>query len=246
MEYCVAFTEPEHGSDLASIETVGEIMGSEVVVTGTKVWLAHADAVGTALVLCRTEPDAPRYQDLSCVLVPLHANNVELVPMRQMSGDTEFFEAVFDAARAPLDNIVGGRGNGWQVAMATLAAERAGCDVDLESEFWDLVATARQDGRDGDPLVRQHLASLYAQLRILQFGVKESLRHILWAQYRQQLGNIAMEILGPDALVRPEAEAYATHRWQQVLLSAPGEAMASGTLDIQRNVLAERLLGLPK
>jgi alkylation response protein AidB-like acyl-CoA dehydrogenase len=247
--YCVAFTEPRHGSDLASVDTRGEIGVGEVVVTGTKVWLAHADHASAALVLCRTESAAPRYANLSCVLVPLHADNVELRPLQRMSGDAEFCEAVFDGARAPVHNIIGGRANGWRVAMTTLALARGGHDVDLESEYWDLVSTVRRYGRDCDPLVRQQLASAYARLRILrQYSStgESSVTDILWGQYRQQLGELAMDVLGPDALLRPDGEAYATSRWQHVLLSAPGESMAAGTPDIQRTSIAEGVLGLPR
>jgi alkylation response protein AidB-like acyl-CoA dehydrogenase len=247
--YCVAFTEPEHGSDLASVETRGEILANEIVVTGTKLWLANADQARAALVLCRTEPAAPRYHDLSCVLVPLQDDDVELRPLREMTGGSEFCAAYFDGARAPVDNVIGGRGNGWRVAMTTLALARTAHDVDLESEYWDLVKTARHYGRDADPLVRQQLASAYAQLRILRLQATtghESMTSMLWARYRQQLGDIAMDVLGPDALLRPDGEAYATSHWQHVVLSAPGEAMASGTADIQRTTIAERVLGLPK
>ncbi|MBV9581981.1 MAG: acyl-CoA dehydrogenase family protein [Chloroflexi bacterium] len=257
--YCVAFSEAAHGSDLAAVETRGEIVRDQIVVTGTKVWLARADTSSAALVLCQTEPD----HGLSCVLVPLQANSVDLRPIREMTGHADYWEVTFDAAIAPLDNLIGGRGHGLQVAMTTLTFGRSSqvtstgqvsptslTDTgsppeDLESEYWALVTTARRCGRTLDPLIRQQLAAAYAQLRILQLQPHAATTPILWSQYRQQLGNIALEVLGANALLRPDAEAYATSYWQHVWLSAPGEALANGTADIQRTLLAEHVLDLP-
>jgi alkylation response protein AidB-like acyl-CoA dehydrogenase len=257
--YCVGFSESDHGSDLAAVQTRAEIIGSEIVVTGAKVWLAHADRAAAAFVLCRTEPAAARYQNLSCVLVPLHANHVELREVRQMSGDADFFDAVFDGARAPLDNVIGGRGNGWRVALTTLAFARADRRTlqqpDPERAFWDLVDTARRYRRDDDPLVRQQLAEAYAQARVLQLHhlrarthptAEASVTRLLRADYQRRLGEIGMHILGADALVRADGEAYAASHWQHVFLSSPAESLAAGTDEIQRTIIAERILGLPK
>jgi alkylation response protein AidB-like acyl-CoA dehydrogenase len=247
---CLAFTEPDHGSDLAAVETRGDVAGDEVIVTGTKMWLADADQTGSAFVLCRTEPTAPRYQNLSCVVIPFDDNHVELRPLRQMLGESHYFEAVFDGARAPLHNIIGGRGNGWRVATSALELARdADHPVELRSEFWDLVDTARRHGRHADTLVRQQLAWAYSQIHILETcGVRAApeVKDLLMHEYRRRFGEIAIDIVGADALVRPDGEAYATSRWQHLLLSAPGEAIARGTPEIQRNIIAERVLGLPK
>jgi alkylation response protein AidB-like acyl-CoA dehydrogenase len=252
--YCIAFSERDHGSDLASVETCGDIVGSEVFVTGTKLWLARVDRSSSALVLCRTEPAAPRYQNLSCVLVPLCDNGVGLRPLRQMSGGMDHFDADFDGSRAPLSNIIGGRGNGWRVALTTLACARSGRstfdETGLEREYWELVDVARQYGRDQDPLVRQELAWAYGQSRILRLhyqpGHDPSLTNLLWSDYRRRLGEIAVDVIGSDALLRPDGEAYATTYWQRLLLSGPAESVAAGTSEIQRTILGERVLGLPK
>jgi alkylation response protein AidB-like acyl-CoA dehydrogenase len=251
---CVGFSEPDHGSDLAAMETRGDVVGDEVIVTGTKVWLAHADLADSAFVLCQTEPPAPKYQNLSCVVVPLADNNVEFCPIRQMSGAADYFAATFDGARAPLNNIVGGRGNGWRVAMATLAFARGGSGSpdagSEEREFWDLVDIAHRSDRAHDPLVRQQLAELYTRLRMLRVHrlrhMDPSLENILRSEYRRLLGETAVRVVGTAALLRPEGEGYATSHWQHVFLSSPGEHLALGTAQIQRNVLAERVLGLPK
>jgi alkylation response protein AidB-like acyl-CoA dehydrogenase len=254
--YCVGFSEPAHGSDLASVETCGQVDGGEIAVSGTKAWVAHADRASAIFVLCRTEPTAPRFRNLSCVVVPLRDNQVELRPVRQMSGDDGFFHVHLDAARAPLGNVIGGRGNGWRVAMSTLAFARATTgQVALEREFWELVETARRYGRDRDPLVRQHLAWAYAQVRMLHAyslrtpspsEAETSLIKLLGSEYHRRLGEIALDVAGADALVRPEGEAYTTSPWQHVFLSSRAETIAGGTSEMQRTLIAERVLGLPK
>lgn len=257
--YCVGFAEPAHGSDLASVETGGHVDGRAIIVSGTKAWVAHADQASAILVLCRTEPTAPRMENLSCVLVPLADDHIELRPLRQMTGEDTLFEVHLDGARAPVENIIGGRGCGWRVAMSTLAFVRAArADAGhraLEREFWDLVETARQHGRDGDPLVRQQLAWAYAQVRTLRVlalrtpspsAAELSLRTVLTSEYHRRLGEIAMDVTGTVGLVRPEGEAYTTSRWQHVFLSSRAETIAGGTSELQRTIIAERLLGLPR
>jgi alkylation response protein AidB-like acyl-CoA dehydrogenase len=247
----LAFSEPNHGSDLAAIETWGEIRGNEIIVTGVKAWIPRADHATSVLVLCRTGPVAARHRNLSCVLLPLHDNNVELRPQRKMSGDGDLFEVILDGARAPLSNVIGGLDNGWRVAMTIQALTRSGqaTSGDLEREFWDLVETARQYGRDRDPLVRQQLALAYAQMKIIRWqrpDVEPSIAHLLWSEYHRRLGEMAMDIIGASALLRPDGEAYATSRWQHVFLSSRADTISSGTSEIQRNSVAERVLGLPK
>lgn len=237
---CLAFAEPGHGSDLAGVETRGEVVGNEIIVTGVKMWVAAADRATAALVLCWTDPVA-----LSCVLVPLHDNNVELRPIRDMSGDTRVFEMVFDGARAPLTNVVGERGDGLRVAMAALKRVPW---LDAEREFWDLVDLARQYGRSGDPLVRQQLAWAYSQVRIIHALAEreQSLADLVWSEYHRRLGEIAVDVMGPDALVRPDGEAYAANRWQHVFLASRADTIATGTSEVQRDRIAERVLGLPR
>jgi alkylation response protein AidB-like acyl-CoA dehydrogenase len=263
--YCQGFSEPNHGSDLAGVETSGEIDDDELVITGQKVWTSGADRANAIFVLCRTEHAAPRHHNLSYVLVPLHENNIEVRPLRQMSGASEFFEAFLDGARAPLHDVIGGLGNGWRVAMTTLGFERGGsatvAHLAYEREFWELVDTARKYGRDRDPLVRQQLAWAYSQVQIMRFqgmrrlaqmarerepGPEASVAKLFWSEYHRRLGEIAIEIVGTDALVRPGGDGYQTHRWQDVFLSSRAGTIYSGTSEIQRNIVAERALGLPR
>lgn len=263
--YCQGFSEPEHGSDLAAVETRGVVDGDELVISGQKVWTSGAQYANMIFVLCRTDPTAPKHQGLSYVLVPMRENNVEIRPLRQMSGATEFYEDFLDGARAPLFNVIGGLGNGWRVAMTTLGFERgsrtAMQHIPYEREFWELVDTARKYGKDDDPRVRQQLAWAYTHVQIMRFqglramaglaqgrrpGPEASVNKLFWSEYHRRLGEIALDIVGTDALVRPEGEGYATDRWQDVLLSSRAGTIYSGTSEIQRNIIAERVLGLPK
>jgi alkylation response protein AidB-like acyl-CoA dehydrogenase len=191
-------------------------------------------------------------------------NGVDLRPVRQMSGATDCFEVTLDRARAPLGNVVGGLGGGWRVAMTALAFERAGrataAHLDHERELWELVETARRRGLDRDPLVRQQLAWAYGQVRIIRIqavrllaqlavkrepGPEASLTSLHQAEYRRRLGEIAVDLMGADALVRPRGDGYATDRWQHVFLSSRAGTIAAGTSEIQRNIIAERALGMP-
>jgi alkylation response protein AidB-like acyl-CoA dehydrogenase len=250
--YCQGFSEPDHGSDLAAVESRGEVRGDQVAVTGRKVWARGADRASAIFVLCRTEPGAPRHRNLSCVLVPLHDGGVEIRPLRQMSGATDFFEVFLDGARAPLSNVIGGLGSGWRVAMTALGFER---------EFWELVDTARRHGREHDPVVRRQLAWAYGQVQIMRFqgmrllaqlavrgepGPEASLAKLFRSEYHRRLGEIAIDIVGPDAMVRPEGDGYATDRWQDVFLSSRAGTIDSGTSEIQRSIIGERVLGLPR
>jgi alkylation response protein AidB-like acyl-CoA dehydrogenase len=263
--YCQGFSEPNHGSDLAGVETRGEVVGDQLVVTGQKVWTSGADRASVIFVLCRTDPDAPRHRNLSYVLVPLRDNHVHTRPLRQMSGASGFSEVFLDGALAPLSNVIGGLGNGWRVAMTTLGFERGGqaavAHLRFEREFWELVETARARGRDRDPLVRQDLAWAYAQVQLMRFqglrllarlavkgepGPESSLSKLFWSEYHRRLGEIALDVVGTGALVRPQGDGYPTDRWQDVFLSSRAGTIYSGTSEIQRNIIAERVLGLPR
>lgn len=263
--YCQGFSEPEHGSDLAGVQTRGIVNGDEITITGQKVWTSGAARANMIFILCRTNPEAPKHQGLSYVLVPFRANNIELRSLPQMSGAAEFCEEFLDGARAPLFNVIGGMDNGWSVAMTTLGHERGGratvAHLAYESEFWDLVDTARKYGKTGDTLVRQRLAWAYSHvyimraqgLRILSTlaagrepGAESSVGKLFSSEYHKRLGEIATDIVGADSLVRPAAENYATDRWQDVFLASRAGTTYSGTSEIQRNIIAERVLGLPK
>jgi alkylation response protein AidB-like acyl-CoA dehydrogenase len=263
--YCQGFSEPGHGSDLAGVETRGIVDGEEIVVSGQKVWTSGASQATMMFVLCRTNPDVEKHAGLSYVLIPFTGPGVEYRPIRQMSGASEFCEDFLDGVRAPLFNVIGGVNNGWRVAMTTLGHERGGRatvqHLGFEREFWELADTARKYGRLTDPLVRQQLAWAWTGVQLMRFsgmrtlaelaegrppGPEASVAKLMWSEYHKRLGEIAISIVGTDALLRPEGPGYPTSAWQNVFLSSRAGTIYSGTSEIQRNIVGERALGLPK
>ena len=268
--YCQGFSEPDHGSDLGGVETAGRVDGDEVVIIGQKVWTSGAQRANMMFILCRTDPDAPKHRGLSYVLTPLRrpdgsSNGIDMTPLRQMSGASGFCQEFIDGARAPLFNVIGGLNNGWRVAMTTLGNERGGAattqHLRFVREFWSLVDSARKIGRQTDPLVRQDLAWAYSQVEIMRFsglrllatlaskrepGPEASISKLFWSEYHKRLGEIAINLVGADGMVRPDGDGYATSDWQQAFLGSRAGTIFSGTSQIQRNIIGERALGLPK
>ncbi len=263
--YCQGFSEPDHGSDLAGVETKAEVDGEEVVITGTKVWTSGASRANMMFALCRSDPDAPKHAGLSYILFPFKEPGVTYQPIRQLSGASEFCQDFINGVRVPLFNVIGGLNNGWKVAMTTLSHERGGAvttaHLGFEREFWELVETARKHAKNTDPLVRQDLARAYTSVQMMRFnglrtlaqaaearspGPESSITKLLWSEYHKRLGEVAIGIVGTDALVRPDGPKYPTTEWQNVFLSARAGTIYSGTSEIQRNIIAERALGLPK
>jgi alkylation response protein AidB-like acyl-CoA dehydrogenase len=263
--YCQGFSEPGTGSDLAGLQTKGEIDGDEVVITGQKLWTSGAARANKMFVLCRTDPDAEKHAGISYVLIDFKDPKVSYRPVRQMSGAAEFCEDFLDGVRAPMFNVIGGLNNGWRVAMTTLGYERGGSATILhlgyEREFWELAETARKRGVASDPQIRQQLAWAYGQVQLMRFsglrtlarlaegrqpGPEASISKLFWSEYHRRLGEIAIGIEGTDGLIRPDGDGYPTTGWQNVFLSSRAGTIYSGTSEIQRNIIAERVLGLPK
>ena len=263
--YCQGFSEPDHGSDLAAVETRGVVDGDEIVISGQKVWTSGASRANRMFLLCRTDPDVDKHAGLSYVLIDFTDPGVQYRPIKQMSGAAEFFEDFLDGVRAPLFNVIGGLNNGWKVAMTTLGHERGGratvAHLGYEREFWDLAETARKRGKTADPLVRQQLAWAYTQVELMRYsglrtlaqvaagrppGPEASVAKLFWSEYHKRLGEIAMAIEGPDGLLRPDGDNYPVSSWQSVFLSSRAGTIYSGTSEIQRNIIGERALGLPK
>jgi alkylation response protein AidB-like acyl-CoA dehydrogenase len=263
--YCQGFSEPGHGSDLAGVETSGVIDGDEIVITGQKVWTSGAGRANMIFVLCRTNFGAPKHRGLSYVLVPMIDNHVEIHPIRQLSGKSAFCEEFLDGARAPLFNVIGGIDNGWRVAMTTLGNERGGratvAHLSYERELWDLVETARKNGRDHDPLIRERLAWAYSQVQLMRFsglrllagllkqkepGPEASITKLFWSEYHRILGELALDVLGTSALACEDASGDSLGRWHEVFLLSRAGTIYSGTSEVQRNIIAERALGLPR
>ncbi|HEU5421804.1 MAG TPA: acyl-CoA dehydrogenase family protein [Streptosporangiaceae bacterium] len=263
--YCQGFSEPGNGSDLAGVQTRGVIDGDEIVITGQKVWTSGAARANKMFLLCRTDPAAPKHAGLSYVLIDFTDPGVTYRPIRQMSGAAEFAEDFIDGVRAPLFNVIGGLNNGWRVAMTTLGHERGGRatvqHLAFEREYWELVEAARKRGKTADPLIRQELARAYTSVQLMRFsglrtlaqvaqgrppGPEASVAKLAWSEYHKRLGEVAMAIEGPDALLRPAGDGYPTSRWQNVFLASRAGTIYSGTSEIQRGIVGERALGLPK
>jgi alkylation response protein AidB-like acyl-CoA dehydrogenase len=262
--YCQGFSEPDHGSDLAGLATRGVIDGDEVVLTGQKIWTSGADRATMIFVLCRTDPDASRHRGLSYVLAPMHDNNIELHEIRHIGGRVMFYGEFLDGARAPLANVIGGLGNGWRVAMTTLGHERGGRAATqhlmAEREFWELAELARERGRADDALVRDQLARAYMGVHLMRCngmrtlvalaagrepGPQASVAKLFWSEHHQRVGELALAIEGRAAVLRPPGAGYVTDRWQDVFLTGRANTIFSGTSEIQRNIIAQRALGLP-
>lgn len=273
--YCQGFSEPNHGSDLGAVETSGVVEGDEIVVSGQKVWTsAFADA-NMIFVLCRTDSAAPRGEALSFVLLPFgEENNIDVRGIRQMTGAVEFAEDFLDGARAPLFNVIGGVGNGWSVAMATLSTER---NADLlvshlgyTEEFDAVLDAARQRDVVSDPLIRDRLVRAYIDTQVLRAQSFVAMTHsatnheshvlgmvakLQASEYAVRLGELAVDIGGAEGIVRPGSDSseappfeddYAVDRWQDLLLTSRGATIFSGANEIQRNLISEQLLGLPR
>lgn len=268
--YCQGFSEPGAGSDLASARTRGAIEGDEVVITGQKVWTSRFATANMIFVLCRTDPAQAKHPGLSYVIVPFTpgSNGIDVRPIRQLTGAHEFAEVFLDETRAPLTNVVGGLGNGWRVVQSTLSFERAAAGRATtmllqcrERELAALIAVAKANGASADPTIRQRLAWAHTQVRILRAawertvgevaagrdpGPQLSTWKLFWSEYHRELGALALDIRGPDALVRPDGDQYRVDEWQDSYLVAQSGTIYAGTSDVQRNILGENVLGLPR
>lgn len=254
--WCQGFSEPESGSDLASLRCRGEVDGDELVISGTKIWTTNAEHCDYCELLVRTEPDSTRHHGLSWVAMDMHADGVEVRPIRSIDGWPHNAEVFFDEARVPLSNVVGGLGNGWSVAMSTLAAERgtAFLDVRLASVVFvdELIAHARDRGQLRDEFCYAQLAEVRAEAAALrsmayfQAAMSDAAStasdsvavRTFFVQLLAKISRVALDVLGPEAL---ELNSW-TRRW----LFDLSEPIAGGTIDIQRNIIGERVLGLPR
>ncbi len=260
--WCQGYSEPNAGSDLANVQTKAVLDGDEWVVTGQKVWTSLAHQADWCFVVCRTEPGSTRHRGLSYLLVPMDQAGVDVRPIAQLTGTSEFNEVFFDGARTRRHHVVGEVGDGWRVALATLAYERGvallGHQVSFRRELGQLVDLARSRGRSSDPLVRQRLARSYAELEILRLNTLRSLAgydgpvappeasiiKLFWAGWHQRLGELAIDLRGVPGTVL-EGFPYELDEGQRTFLFSRSETIYGGSNQIQRNIIGERVLGLP-
>ncbi len=260
--WCQGYSEPGAGSDLANVQTRAVLDGDQWVVTGQKVWTSLAHQSDWSFVVCRTEPGSVRHKGLSYLLVPMDQPGVEVRPITQLTRTSEFNEVFFDGARTRADNVVGEAGDGWRVALATLAFERGvgllGHQLSFRRELDHLMAVARANGSASDPVLRQRLARSFGELEILRFNTLRSLSGIdgpvappeasisklYWASWHRRLGELAIDILGPAGVV-VEGYPYELDEFQRTFLFSRSETIYGGSDEIQRNIIGERVLGLP-
>lgn len=255
--WCQGYSEPDAGSDLANIRTRAALVDGAWVVHGQKIWTSLAHASQWCFVVARTEPGSRRHAGLSYLLVPMDQPGVEVRPIVQLTGTSEFNEVFFDGARTDAAHVVGAPGEGWAVAMATLGFERGvstlGQQVGFRRELEDLVALAKRNGAMADPLIRDRLVRAWIGLETMRAsalrpGVAPSTAKLYWARWHRGLGELAMEVCGAASLLAAGAhgDPYDLDDWQRLFLFSRSDTIYAGSDEIQRTIVAERILGLPK
>ncbi|AOR33693.1 acyl-CoA dehydrogenase [Streptomyces fodineus] len=257
--WCQGFSEPGAGSDLAALRTRAWRDGDDYVVTGSKIWTSHAEVADWCELLVRTDPQAPRHRGITWLALPMDADGVTVRPLGTLAGSAEFAEVFLDEVRVPAANRVGAENDGWRVTMVTLSFERGtafvGEVVACRRVLTELASAARENGRWDDPVLRRRLGRLEAEFRALwrltQWNVSEaeasggvpgvggSVFKLRYSHARQDLYDTAADVLGPAALDLDQS-------WVLDRLSSLSYTIAAGTSQIQRNIVAERILGLPK
>jgi len=269
--FCQGFSEPNAGSDLAALETRAERRGDGYVISGRKVWTSYAHFANWCTVLARTDPGAPRHKGLTYFLVDATNPGFAVRPLRQMSGDSEFNEIELDGVEVPATQVLGRENGGWEVAITTLMFERGPRtltrQLTLRQGLGELLDLARAHVRAAqpvarDPLIRQRLAQLYIDTEVLRYanlrvltclvkgepaGPEGSASKLFFSETWQKVAELALEIEGPYAVLGPGSNwAVDDGRWQYRALRSRGNTIQGGTSEIMRNILAERVLGLPK
>lgn len=261
--WCQGYSEPSAGSDLANVKTRAVLQNGQWRISGQKVWTSLAHESEWCFVIARTTPGSVGHQGLSFLLVPMRQAQVTVRPIEQLTGTSEFNEVFFDEALTDGANILGAPGDGWKIAMALLGFERGvstlGQQMLFHNELEEIIRIARANGAARDPLLRQRIAEAWGGLRILRYnslrmlsGAQDgSLRReamiykLCWADWHVALGKLAMDVLGPDAELLDGAP-YELGRLQAMFLFSRSDSIYGGSNEIQRNIIAERALGMPR
>jgi alkylation response protein AidB-like acyl-CoA dehydrogenase len=275
IKWCQGYSEPGSGSDLASLQTKAELVGDEWVINGQKIWTTGAHDADWMFCLCRTEPEQPKHGGISYLLIPMKQDGIEVSPLPQMTGGHDFNQVFFNDAKTPADHIVGKRGEGWLVSRTTLKHERnsIGNAAQALMMFEGLVQLAKTQERDGrpaiqDPTVRQRLASLEGYIRAHQYsgfyqftkGAKDEspglvgyMNKLNSTNIGSEVAKIALDLIGDDGLMDPLGAdrgmgfiPSGSQSWLNQYMYSLGIAVAGGTANIQRNVIGERGLGMPR
>ena len=256
--WCQGFSEPEAGSDLAAVKTVAEREGDQWVVTGQKVWTSGAQYSKWCMLVARTDREASKHKGLSYFLMDMEQPGVQVRPLVQITGEAEFNELFIEQATIPHENMLGGEGDGWNVALTTLMNERSGLGFFLQIRMRQLldqvVERAVENGKIDDPVIAERIGEIEARTEITRLiayrglstiekygqpGPEGSLTKWLWSETNQMLVQLAAEVVGPEALSADTA-------WSYELLRARGNTLEGGTTEILKNIIAERVLGLPR
>jgi alkylation response protein AidB-like acyl-CoA dehydrogenase len=254
--WCQGFSEPDAGSDLAAARTRAERKGDVYVVNGQKVWSSFAHIADFCILVTQSDPEAPRYKNLTYLIVDMHAPGVEVRPLRQITGEAEFNEIFFSDVEVPVENRLDEEGNGWQVAMTTLLHERATLGFALTATLDGLVGRLLEEaeGRDPSPQVREAIASEWIELQALRYtnyralgtyqrtgmpGPEGSGVKLRWSEANQRLTKLARDLRGPEGILD---DGW----WNHQQLRSRGNTIEAGTSEVLRNIIAERILGLPR
>ncbi|HEY3096386.1 MAG TPA: acyl-CoA dehydrogenase family protein [Acidimicrobiia bacterium] len=253
--WCQGFSEPDAGSDLASLKTSAVLDGDHYVVNGQKTWNTLGAFANRCELLVRTDPTAAKHRGISCLLVDMTLPGVEARPLVTITGEREFSEIFFTDVRVPRSALLGPLNDGWRVAMTTLAYERgtvANLHLGLRKKIADLLETAKQSAAARDPVVRQRLARVYLEGELLkllsqraisgalhgrEIGPESSIAKLVWSEAEQHLGEVAGDVLGPDANAG---------RWGRDRVAMRSYTIAGGTTQVNKNIIAQRILGLPR
>ena len=263
--WCQCYSEPNAGSDLANVRTKARLdsKSKQWVIEGQKTWTSLATQADWGFVLARCEEGSVGRHGLCYLLVPMHQDNIEVRPIRQITGTSEFNEVFFDGARTDASHIVGEPGQGWKVAMGTLNFERGVSTIGQQLHFYhelkEVVNIAIKNGKKRDPIVRQRLAQAWAQLAIMRYNTlrvlsdsntaslppEAMISKLYWSNYHRDFGKLAMDVIGPASELL-EGENYALSRLQSIYLYSRADTIYAGTNEIQRDIIARRALGLPR
>ncbi len=267
--WCTLYSEPEAGSDMANVQTRAVADGDDYIVNGQKVWTSGGHYSDWAVLLARTDPDAPKHRALTYFIVNMHSPGITLRPLVQITGAADFNETFLDDVRIPKHQIVGEINKGWYVAVGALEFERSniGATITRENTLKDLIRMAQEIERNGqplsqDPVIRQKLAQFYIEVNVLKYiglrnlthqlregrpGSEGVIGHVFGVEWGKRLQDFAMQLQGPySRLMKGSKYAIEHGRWQHGFLLSPGMSIATGTSEIHRNVIAQRVLGLPR
>ena len=268
--WCQGFSEPNSGSDLASLQTRAVLDGDDFVVNGQKIWTSLGQYADWCILLVRTDSNAPKHRGISFLLVDMHSPGITVRPLKQITGNAEFNETFFDNVRVPKQNLIGEMNDGWRVAMTTLTYERGisslATQVRIKQQLEGMIDFARTTRRNGhtlshDPVFRQSLAAAYIRVEIMLLnlyrgitsrlrgqppGPEASLDKLYWSEMDKWMQELGMELQGPYSQLMHDSQYAIPGDWQYNFLRSRAGTIYSGTSEIQKNIIGERVLGLPK